>query len=392
MSPALAYLSMVAEQLYSLRQWIEVVMISNQSIQAKEALLSPLIIGDITLNNRVVMAPMTRNRANSDGTPTTSMVQHYSDRASAGLIVAEGTWPSREGQAYCRQPGIETKEHCLAWRHVTDAVHAKGGKIVLQIMHSGRIGSKHIKGETVKSFAPSAIQAAGKVYTDSAGMQDFDVPLALNTVQVAQVIAKHRQAAINAIEAGFDGVELHCTSGYLPMQFLCSGSNQRTDKYGGSSDNRASFAYECLLSMSDAIGAGRVGLRINPGNSFNDCSDDNPAQSHISLLKQVNGLNLAYLHVMKSPLAEIDAFALAREHFDGPLILNDGFEPASAAEAVQEQLGQAVSFARHFIANPDLVYRINDDLPLSTFDRKSLYTAGDAGYNNYQTHQSLTTS
>ncbi|ABZ76663.1 NADH:flavin oxidoreductase/NADH oxidase [Shewanella halifaxensis HAW-EB4] len=367
-------------------------MINNQCIQAKQKLLSPLKLGEIILNNRVVMAPMTRNRANSDGTPTQSMVQHYADRASAGLIVAEGTWPSHSGQAYSRQPGIETKAHCQAWRHVTDAVHAKGGKIVLQIMHSGRIGSKHIKGEAVNSVAPSAIQAAGQVYTDSAGMQDFDMPLALSSVQIAKVIAEHRQAAINAIEAGFDGVELHCTSGYLPMQFLCSGTNQRTDKYGGSSDKRASFAYECLLSMSDAIGAGRVGLRINPGNSFNDCSDDDPAQSHISLLKQVKSLNLAYLHVMKSPLTDIDAFALAREHFNGPLILNDGFEPSSAAQAVQDEQGQAVSFARHFIANPDLVYRINDDLPLSKFDRKSLYTAGDAGYNDYQSHQIITTS
>lgn len=346
-------------------------------------LLTPLQLGDIRLSNRVIMAPMTRNRADSDGIPTASMVKHYADRATAGLIIAEGTWPSASGQAYCRQPGIETPAHISAWRDVTNAVHASGGKIVLQIMHAGRIGSQFIKASGSETVAPSALQAAGQVFTDSAGMQAFDIPRALTLDDIAAVVAEHRQAAVNAKEAGFDGVELHCTSGYLPMQFLCSGTNQRSDEYGGSAANRSRFAVECLTAMTEVMGGGRVGLRINPGNSFNDAADDDASASHIALLQGIADLNLAYLHVMRSPLAELDAFTLAQTYFQGPLILNDGFNPERAEEAISAGTGQAVSFARHFIANPDLVIRISKDIPLSKFNRHTLYTAGDVGYNDY---------
>jgi len=188
------------------------------------SLFSAAKLGAIDIANRVVMAPMTRNRADPDGTPNDIMRDYYAQRASAGLIVAEGTWPVAAGQAYNRQPGIETEQHIAGWRAVTDAVHQAGGKIVLQIMHAGRIGSHHIKGENVATVAPSAIQARGEVHTDSAGMQPFDMPVELSTQEVWQVIEEHRQAAENALKAGFDGVELHCTSGYLPMQFLCSDS------------------------------------------------------------------------------------------------------------------------------------------------------------------------
>jgi len=355
----------------------------NATTEAQAALLEPLQLGDISLANRVVMAPMTRNRADSDGLVTDAMVQHYADRAEAGLIVAEGTWPSVTGQAYCRQPGIETQAHIDAWRKVTDAVHTKGGKIVLQIMHAGRIGSSKIKPAGIESVAPSALQARGEVYTDAAGMQPFDMPRALSTEDVQAVVEEHRQAAINAQRAGFDGVELHCTSGYLPMQFLCSNTNLRTDRYGGDAAGRARFAFECLQAMSEVLGAGRVGLRMNPGNRFNDTKDDNPVASHVELLRQVAPLGLAYLHVMRAPTRKIDAFALAKEHFKGTIILNDDFDPESAGEAISEGRGGAVSFARHFIANPDLVSRIRLDQPLSRFDRDTLYTPGDKGYNDY---------
>lgn len=349
----------------------------------ENALLTGCQLGDITLANRVVMAPMTRNRAENDGSPNELMRDYYAQRASAGLIVAEGTWPVAAGQAYNRQPGIETANHIKGWRSVTDAVHEAGGKIVLQVMHAGRIGSHHIKGSNVATVAPSAITARGEVYTDSAGMQPFDKPTELSTEEVWQVIEEHRQAALNAIEAGFDGVELHCTSGYLPMQFLCSDSNQRTDEFGGSVQGRVKFAAECLRAMASAIGAGRVGLRINPGNRFNDTKDEFPEESHLALLNAVADFELAYLHMMQAPIDTIDAFKMGREAFNGALIINDGFSPETANTAVASDQAEAVSFARHFVANPDLVNRISSNVPLAKFQRNTLYTPGAEGYTDY---------
>lgn len=346
-------------------------------------LLSTGKLGDIEIANRVVMAPMTRNRADADGTPNNIMRDYYCQRASAGLIVAEGTWPVAAGQAYNRQPGIETASHIKGWRAITEAVHEAGGKIVLQVMHAGRIGSHHIKGEGVPTVAPSAIQARGEVHTDSAGMQPYDMPLALTTEQVWEVIGQHRQAAINAKEAGFDGVELHCTSGYLPMQFLCSDSNQRNDEFGGSAEARAKFAEECLRAMATVFGAGCVGLRMNPGNRFNDTKDAHPQQSHVALLEAIADLNMGYLHMMRAPIESIDAFKIGREAYRGSLIVNDGFDAESAANAVTEGQADAVSFARHYVANPDFVKRIVENLPLAKFDRKTLYTPGAEGYSDY---------
>ncbi|MCL1038109.1 alkene reductase [Shewanella submarina] len=346
-------------------------------------LLSPLQLGELKLKNRIVMAPMTRNRADDEGVPTAAMVKHYGDRASAGLIVAEGTWPSREGQAYNRQPGIETGSQIEGWRKVTDAVHQQDGLISLQIMHSGRIGSHHIKGVDVDHIAPSEIRASGEIYTDAAGMQPFDTPRALSTQEVWQQVDIHRQAAKNAKLAGFDAVELHCTSGYLPMQFLCSDSNQRDDEFGGSVTARARFAYECLKGMCEVMGPGRVGIRLNPGNTFNDTNDANPEQSHRVLLDMAAELPLAYVHIMRSPVPGLDAFAMVRTAWQGGIIVNDNFNPLTGGEAVRAGKGDAVSFARHFIANPDLVARVRDGAELARFDRKTLYTPGDKGYNDY---------
>ncbi|WP_068637332.1 alkene reductase [Thauera butanivorans] len=346
-------------------------------------LFSPLRLGELELANRIVMAPMTRNRADAAGVPTELMVAHYAQRADAGLIVAEGAWPSATGQAYCRQPGIATPAQVAGWRKLTDAVHARGGRIVLQIMHAGRIGSRHVKGDGVDTVAPSAIRAAGEVFTDSAGMQPYDMPRALGTDEVRAVVGEHRQAAINAREAGFDGVELHCTSGYLPMQFMCSGTNLRTDEYGGSAANRVRFAVECLQAMADAIGAGRVGLRFNPGNTYNDTRDGDPAETHAELARRAACLGLAYAHVMRAPVPGIDAFALARAAFGRGLILNDGFDGASAEAALAGGAGEAVSFARHYIGNPDLVGRLKHGLALAGFDRRTLYTPGAQGYTDY---------
>lgn len=350
-------------------------------------LLRPGKLGDIEIANRIVMAPMTRNRANPDGTPNSIMRDYYQQRASAGLIVAEGTWPSAAGQAYNRQPGIETAAHIEGWRAITESVHAGGGKIVLQVMHAGRIGSHHIKGQNVPTLAPSAIQARGEVHTDSAGMQPYDTPKAMSNREVWAAIDEHRQAAKNALEAGFDGVELHCTSGYLPMQFLCSDSNLRDDEFGGSAAKRAKFASECLRAMGEVFGFGRVGLRMNPGNRFNDTNDEFPQQSHRALLDSIADLNIGYLHMMRAPIEEIDAFALGRDCFDGSLILNDGFDSDMAADVIEKECAEAVSFARHFVANPDYVKRVAEKLPLSKFDRRTLYTPGREGYSDYPCYQ-----
>ena len=351
-----------------------------------ELLFEPLQLGDLRLANRIVMAPMTRNRADADGVPNALMAEYYGQRGDAGLIVAEGTWPSAVGQSYCRQPGIATPAQIAGWKRVTDAVHARGGLIVLQVIHGGRIGSRHIKPEGVETVAPSALQAAGEVVTDSAGMQPYDLPRALNTEEVRAVVQEHAQAARNAREAGFDGVELHGTSGYLPMQFLSSGTNQRTDEYGGTAAHRARFAFECLREMAAAIGASRVGLRLNPGNTYNDTSDENSAATHAELMRQAATLGLAYLHVMRAPMPEVDAFALARQHFGGRLILNDSLGPDNADAMLQDYPGAALSFARHFIGNPDLVSRLRAGRPLSRFDRKTLYTPGAAGYTSYDSY------
>lgn len=346
-------------------------------------LFEPVCLGELQLANRIVMAPMTRSRADARAVPTAEMVEYYRQRASAGLIVAEGTAPSASGLGYCRTPAIYTDEQIAAWRRVTRAVHDAGGRIVLQLMHVGRAASQHNKPVGAPTLAPSALRAQTQVFSDTAGLVDTEQPEALSLEGIAQVIGEYRQAALNAREAGFDGVELHCTSGYLPMQFMASGSNLRADAYGGSVANRVRFPAEVLQAMAAAIGAGRVGFRLCPGNSYNDIQDADPLATATALCSAVEPLGLAYLHIMRSPLGELDAFALARQHHPSGLILNDGFDGASAAAALVAGEGDAVSFGRHFIANPDLVERLQRGLPLAGFDRKTLYTPGPRGYTDY---------
>ena len=346
-------------------------------------LLQPLDLGDLRLRNRVVMAPMTRNRAQPDGVPGEAMARYYGQRAGAGLIVSEGTWPCAEGQAYCRQPGIATPQQLEGWRRVARAVHEAGGLIVMQLMHGGRIGSRHIKPVGVATLAPSAVAAAGQVWTDAAGMQPHDTPVEMSDAQVRQAIAAHGEAAARAMDAGFDGVELHGTSGYLPMQFLSSSTNRRHDEWGGPAAARAGFVTACLRAMGQAAGLGRVGLRLNPGNTYNDTADEDSGATHAEAVRQAAQLGIGWLHMMRAPVPHIDAFALARAHFRGPVIVNDGFSPESGAEAVQRGTGDAGAFGRHFIGNPDLVARIRQGWPLASFDRKTLYTPGEAGYCDY---------
>ena len=221
------------------------------------------------------------------------------------------------------------------------------------------------------------------MWTDRSGMQELDLPRAMTSEEIQWAIAEHAQAALRARAAGFDGVELHGTSGYLTMQFLYSGTNRRTDAWGGGVSARCRFAVECLGAIGDAIGADRVGLRLNPGNAYNDALDEDSVATHAELMRQVRPLGLAYLHIMRAPDPGTDAFALARTSFGGPLILNQGLDPDSAREAVQSGQGEAVSFGRSYVGNPDLVRRLRDQLPLAGFDRRALYTAGAEGYTDY---------
>jgi N-ethylmaleimide reductase len=346
-------------------------------------LFDPVRLGDLELSNRIIMAPMTRSRAGEGDAPTDLNVEYYRQRATAGLIVSEGTQPSANGKGYCRTPGIHSAAQIAGWRKVTDAVHAEGGRIVLQIMHCGRIGVAENKDSGAETIAPSAVRAAGQMFTDTAGMVDFVMPRALETDEVPGVIAEFGQATRNALEAGFDGVELHAASGYLPMQFLSTGTNKRTDRYGGSVENRIRAVVEMLEAMADAAGPGRVGLRICPGVLFNDIQDDDPGETYTALLKAIDPMGLAYLHLilLKSPL--VDGLAVAKTNFTGPLILNDSISLERGNELVDTGRADAISFARHYLANPDLVRRFREGAELARFDRKTLYTPGAAGYTDY---------
>ena len=347
------------------------------------SIFSGVKLGDLTLANRIVMAPMTRSRAGADAVPTAMMVDYYSQRASAGLIVSEGIAPSADGLGYCRTPGLYNETQVAAWSRVTAGVHAAGGKIVAQLMHVGRVASHLNKPAGSETVAPSAVRARGEIYTDQAGMAPFEEPRALATAEIAGVVEDYRLASANAFAAGFDGVELHCTSGYLPAQFLSNGSNRRDDRYGGSVANRCRFTLEVLAAIASVDGPGRVGMRICPGNPFNDLSDDNPLETFEHLLGLAAALDLAYLHVIRMPTGVVDNIALGQRYFGNRLIVNESYGFEEASRVVASGAAAAVSFGRLFIANPDLVARFRAGAPLAKFDQRTLYAGGESGYSDY---------
>lgn len=350
------------------------------------ALHSPLTLGRLQLPNRMIMAPMTRSRASSDELVTDLHVEYYRQRAGAGLIISEGVHPSADGKGYCRTPGIYNAAQIKAWRAVTDAVHLAGGLIACQIMHCGRVGHPDNKAAHARTLAPSAITCQAEIYTDK-GMQAMVEPTAMTQEDITQTIADYRQAACNAIEAGFDAIELHFTSGYLPAQFLSTGTNQRDDEYGGSLQNRLRFPLALVEACCDAIGADRVGVRVCPGNPFNDLHDDNPSATFSALFKALSGDNLAWLHVIRMPSTGLDNLALARQYFKGAIIGNDSFKQPEAEAEVASGALAAVSFGRAFIANPDLVERFSHGWPLNKIDFSTLYTPGAEGFIDYPLYQ-----
>ena len=345
------------------------------------SLFSQVQVSRHTLSNRMVMAPMTRSRSDDAGVPSELVATYYAQRASAGLIISEGVFPVAMGKGYVRTPGIETAEQVAAWKQVTDAVHARGGRIFMQLMHCGRISHPSLLPNGAQPQAPSAIKPAGQTWT-ATGLEDFVIPHALSVVEIAAVIEGYRQAARLAIEAGFDGVEVHAASGYLPEQFLSTGSNQRTDEYGGSVENRVRFVLDVLAAISTEIGGDRVGLKISPEMNFNDIVDANPQETYTWLVEQLHGLNLAYLHVALFG-ASVDYHALLRPLFDGSYLIGGGLDQRSAETLIAEGRADAAVFGSAFLANPDLPERFRTGAELNAPDKDTFYAPGAQGYIDY---------
>ncbi|RFU85625.1 alkene reductase [Streptomyces triticagri] len=347
----------------------------------------PYDLSGTPLTNRTVMAPMTRSRAFGPGlTATDLMAEYYAQRAGAGLIVTEGTQPSVVGQGYPDTPGIHSAEQIAAWRKVTDAVHAEGGRIFLQIMHAGRIGHPSLTGLT--PVAPSAVRPAGQVYTHE-GPLDFVTPRELTADEVTQTVADFAAAARNAIEAGFDGVELHGANGYLIHQFLAPGSNRRTDAWGGSPEARIRFAVETTKAVAEAIGAEKVGLRISPGNPYNDMDEGDPADyeaTYAALVDELAPLGLAYLHQLEVAGAR-DLVGRLRKAWPGTFVLNPftGDDPTGpdALALIEDGTADLVAFGALFLANPDLPARLATGGPFNTPDRASFFGGDQQGYTDY---------
>jgi N-ethylmaleimide reductase len=350
-------------------------------------LFTPVQLGALALSNRLVMAPLTRMRADANGVPNDLLVEHYRQRATTGLIVTEGTWTSPVNQAYPGQPGIFTPEQIAGWRRVTDAVHAEGGLIVMQLMHGGRVTHPEITGG-LTPVAPSAIAIDGETHTPL-GKRRFPEPRALETDEVPRITAEIVQAARNAIEAGFDGVEVHSANGYLLHEFLSPVSNVRTDPYGGSPANRARFGIETVTAVAEAVGADRVGIRISPAHNIQDVFETDEAETkatYDALIDGIAPLGLAYLSVLHGdPAGELVQDLRAR--FGGPLMVNSGFgiitNRAEAIEVIASGTADVVAVGRQVIANPDLVARWRDDRELNEPNPNTFYGPGAGGYIDY---------
>ena len=351
------------------------------------SLFSTVTLGDLALRNRLVMAPLTRVRSGREGIPGPLVVEHYRQRASLGLIVSEGTYPSHAGQGFPGQPGLVTDEQLAGWKAVTEAVHAEGGLIVAQVMHAGRVTHEATTGGH-EVVGPSAVAIEGETRTYD-GKKPYPVPHALTTDELPSVIEEFVRGSRNAIAAGFDGVEIHSANGYLLHEFLSPASNQRDDAYGGSPENRARFVAEVVEAVVDAIGAGRVGIRISPEHNIQDALEtdsDDVRATYRALVDRIAPLGLSYLSVLhKDPAGEL--VQDLRTAFGGPFLVNSGFgEITTRDEAlaiVDDNVGDAVVVGRPAIANPDLVYRWKENLPLNTPDQSTFYSSGAEGYTDY---------
>ncbi|MFF4906283.1 alkene reductase [Streptomyces sp. NPDC001260] len=345
-------------------------------------------LGDLTLPNRVVMAPMTRVRAAAGGLATASMATYYAQRATAGLIVSEGVQPSLLGQSSPGTPGLHTDEQVAAWRPVTAAVHTNGGRIFAQLMHSGRVSHPDTTGS--RPVAPSAVAAVGEVFTPT-GPQPAPVPRALESAEVPEQARSYAEAALRAIDAGFDGVELHGANGYLISQFLSSNANLRTDRYGGSVTNRIRFAVEAVAATVDAVGGARTGIRLSPGGTFWGIEESDVPELYTALLTELARLDVAYVHLEAT--ADDDVLLGLRRTWPGTLVVNPvlpmGPKQTGRTDADRwlELGAELISFGRAFIANPDLVERLRTGVPIAPVDEATYYQGGDAGYLTYPSYQ-----
>ena len=354
-------------------------------------LLSPVQLGPYTLPNRIVMAPLTRNRAGKANVPTAINATYYAQRASAGLIVSEASQVSPQGVGYPLTPGIHSSEQIEGWRLVTDAVHAKGGRIFLQLWHVGRISHPSLQPNGELPVAPSAIAPQGEASTYT-GPQPFVTPRALELSEIPGIIEQYRQGAANALAAGFDGVEIHGANGYLLDQFLEDGSNHRTDEYGGSLENRARLLLEVTEAVASVWGGDRVGVRLSPSGTFNDMHDSNPKATFSYAADALNRFNLAYLHLVEprsdeepngaQALSELTA-GYFRSIFRGTLISAGGYDRESGNAAIASGDTDLIAYGRLYIANPDLPERFAINAPLNRPDRSTFYGGDEQGYTDY---------
>ncbi|WP_019499204.1 alkene reductase [Pseudanabaena sp. PCC 6802] len=351
-------------------------------------LFSPIQIGTYNLPNRIVMAPLTRMRASAGNVPTVMNATYYEQRSSAGLIITEATQVSPQGMGYAGTPGIHSQAQIEGWRLVTDAVHARGGRIFLQLGHVGRISHPSLQPDGALPVAPSEIAAQGEAVTYE-GMKPFIVPRALETEEISGIVNQFRQGAKNALEVGFDGVEIHGASGYLLDQFLRDGTNKRADKYGGSIENRARLHLEVTEALVDVWGSDRVGMRLSPSSTFNSMSDSNPKDTFSYLVEALNRFNLAYLHLIEADEADVRHGGTPiptkyfRPLYKGTLMVNGGYTLASGNAAIANGDADLVAFGKAYIANPDLPERFRLGAPLNLPDEATFYGGGEAGYTDY---------
>lgn len=347
------------------------------------------ILGDIILKNRIVMAPMNRNRA-LNNQPNALMTEYYAQRSNAGLIITEGTAPSADGLGHARMPGIYTKSQIQAWRQITNAIHENGGKVFLQLMHTGRVGHAFNLPAGARVLAPSAVAATGQVWTDRIGWADYPVPQEMTLEDIEEAKYEFTEAAVNAMTAGFDGVELHAGDGYLFEQFLSPKTNRRTDVYGGSITSRSRFLLEVVSSISDAIGKDQVGVLLSPYNMTNDMAvhDDTDAM-YQHLATELNELGVIYLHLqdrsgLGEPALPATLKQIIREKFHRTIIFTGGYNLSKAEQDISHGLVDLVGFDKLYVNNPDLATRLRKNYPLnSILDFSTLYTSGERGYTNY---------
>jgi len=348
-------------------------------------LFSPITIGKLQLPNRIIMAPLTRNRAGEGNVPQAMGVTYYEQRATAGLIITEASQVSPEGVGYPATPGIHSPEQIEGWKKVTDAVHAKGGHIFLQLWYCGRISHPSLLPEGQLPVAPSAIKPDGEAFTYT-GLQPFVEPRALTLADIPGILDQFRQAAINAKLANFDGVEVHAANGYLIDQFLRDGTNQRDDQYGGSLENRARLLMQTIEAVTEAWDAGQVGVRISPENGFNDIRDSQPQVTFNYVAKALSDKGLAYLHVVEGDMVNGERnldYRQIKDQFKGPYMANCGYTLDKGQAALADGDADMVSFGSLYIANPDLVERFSSDAELNTPDQSTFYGGDEHGYTDY---------